>query len=104
MTIEMKRKILAKVPDLAYQILEYEGSSRTIRETVEQFSIYGSLMGRDVFFVSEWELEDHIKKARRMGLDIQGWEDGQPPKVVITRTMKDGTKYVATYTPAKEAA
>jgi len=103
MTIAMKQKILAKVPDLAQKILENEGSSRQIRETVEQFSIYGSLMGRDVFFISDWELDDHVKQARRMGLDIVGWEDGEAPKVVITRAMKDGTKYVATYTPAKEA-
>lgn len=96
MTFEMQRKILAKVPDLVEQILVDEGSNKMIRETVEEYSIYGSVIGRAVFFITETEMLNHAKRSignPEYTIEID------PSRIVITRTMKDSSKFIATYRP-----
>lgn len=96
MTFEMQKKILAKVPDFVEKILIDEGSSKMIREVVEEYSIYGSVIGRAVFFITESEMLNHAKRTignPEYTLEID------PSRIVITRTMKDSSKFVATYKP-----
>lgn len=93
--------LLDKIPQVVAQIKQWEGitNKQLFAETVCEYTRSGSLFSKSSFCVDEDDILDHIKQAKKRAdctIDVTD------ASVVITRSVKDGTKFVATYVPVTE--
>ena len=94
-------KALSKVPEAVAKMSNYYGVDKFFyKETVNEYTPSGTLWTKNYFTVTEYDLFDHINRAKRKGFAV----DIADTVVTITRVMSDNSKYVVTYEPCEGIA
>lgn len=66
-------------------------------ETVREYNASGSEIGYNCFTCNQYDLSEHIEKARSLGCNI----DIANEKITVTRELRSGGKFIAEYVPIK---
>ena len=101
MTRDMMHKLEMQIPVVVEEMRSWslgEPMRQMISETVYEISQSGVVYSKSEFVIDETDLLDHIRRAKRMGLEIEASET----QVTVTRTLSDGRRYKAVYIPITE--
>ena len=99
MDFQMYQKVLEKVPDLAMEIMGYQGSKEPeYEEVVRNYTAKGTMYSVDHFMISELTLLNHIKRAKR---HPECTIEVRADLVVVRRTRRDGSYSIAEYRPTE---
>lgn len=97
----LKEKALAKVTDLAAELMNYYGEDVDIEEVIEEYTNLGKLWSTSRFIIGDFELLRHIKLAKRKGYEVSFNEEGNVWEVLVKRILSNGDYYLVHYKPYK---